>query len=167
MTTNLEVIHRQPDHQTFPLPLLFVHGAYTAAWVWDEYFLSFFARQGYDVHALSLRGHGSSAEAGTLRWTSLTDYAADLNQVIRRLGGTAVLIGHSMGATVVLKCLQTQRMPAVVLMAPVPVDGLLEASLLLAWRDPTLFWDMSLVQSLSVPMPVCGVPCSPTARPIP
>lgn len=148
MIVRLEVIHRQPAHQIFPAPLLFVHGANGGAWLWDEHFLSFFAHYGYDAYALSLRGHGMSAGSDMLRWTSLADYATDVNKVICQLGGAVVLIGHSMGATIVLKCLQKQRLPAAALMAPVPVDGLLEASLLLAWRDPALFWNMSLVQSL-------------------
>ncbi|KAF0114307.1 MAG: alpha/beta hydrolase fold protein [Rhodospirillaceae bacterium] len=148
MTVTLELISHQPERQIFPLPLLFIHGANAGAWVWEEHFLPFFARHGYSAHAMSLRGHGKSSGAAALRWASLADYKADLTQTIQQLGGAAVLIGHSMGATVILKYLQKQRVPAAVLMAPVPVEGVLESSLLLAWRDPGLFWYMSLVQAV-------------------
>jgi len=148
MTVKLELISHHAQRQVFPLPLLFVHGANAGAWVWEEHFLPFFARHGYNAHALSLRGHGKSSGAEALRWTSLADYKADLAQAIEQLGGAAVLIGHSMGATVILKYLQKQQASAAVLMAPVPVEGVLESSLLLAWRDPGLFWEMSLVQAV-------------------
>ena len=45
------------DH---PVPLLFVHGAWHAAWCWDEHFLGYFADRGYRAVALSFRGHGDS-----------------------------------------------------------------------------------------------------------
>ena len=41
-------------------PLLFVHGAYCAAWVWEEYFLPWFAQRGWNATAISLEGHGDS-----------------------------------------------------------------------------------------------------------
>ena len=44
---DLEVICRAPAGAARPTPLLFVHGAYTAAWCWDENFLPWFAEQGY------------------------------------------------------------------------------------------------------------------------
>ena len=58
---DLELISRTPTGRpTQATPLLFVHGVYTGAWVWDEYFLPYFAAQGYESHAVSLRGHGGS-----------------------------------------------------------------------------------------------------------
>jgi pimeloyl-ACP methyl ester carboxylesterase len=56
----LEVTTRTPTGEPRPTPLLFVHGAYCAAWVWDRHFLPFFADRDYEAHALSLRGHGAS-----------------------------------------------------------------------------------------------------------
>ena len=40
----LEIIVRQPEGRQQPHPLLFVHGAYSGAWCWDEYFLPYFAK---------------------------------------------------------------------------------------------------------------------------
>lgn len=146
---NLEIISRIPESPLHPVPLLFVHGANAGGWVWDEYFLPYFAERGYAAHAVSLRGHGGSGGKDTLRWTSLGDYVEDVRAAVARIGHPApVLIGHSMGGMVVQKYLQTTTAPAAVLMASVPPDGLLESSISLAWRDPSLFWEISLVQSL-------------------
>ena len=39
----LEVIDKGACSESHPAPLLFVHGAWHAAWCWDENFLGFFA----------------------------------------------------------------------------------------------------------------------------
>ena len=63
----LEVIDKGSVSDTHPVPLLFVHGAWHAAWCWDENFLSFFADKGYRALALSFRGHGDSPTDKPLR----------------------------------------------------------------------------------------------------
>lgn len=131
---HLEVITRRPESAPHPTPLLFVHGAWHAAWCWDEYFLSYFARQGYESHALSLRGHGKSA--GKVRWASAVDYVNDVEQVARSLDRLPVLIGHSMGGYVVQKYLEDRRAPAAVLLAPVPVIGIFPATVRYGLRHP-------------------------------
>src|SRR5512141_2985715 len=65
----LDVIDKGDPTDEHPAPLLFVHGAWHAAWCWDEHFLDFFAGQGFAVHALSLQGHGASEGGERLRWT--------------------------------------------------------------------------------------------------
>ena len=52
----LEVLCRTPAGTARPTPLLFVHGAYTAAWCWDENFLPWFAEQGYAAYAVMKGG---------------------------------------------------------------------------------------------------------------
>ena len=42
----IEVIDRGQVGGKHPAPLLFVHGAWHAAWCWDEHFLSYFADRG-------------------------------------------------------------------------------------------------------------------------
>ena len=68
----LEVIDKGSSTESHPVPLLFVHGTWHAAWCWDEHFLDFFADKGYRAVALSLRGHGvnrpgESGVSGTSR----------------------------------------------------------------------------------------------------
>ena len=53
------------------------------------------AQAGYRVAVADLRGHGDSSMGD---WTSIsrTDVAGDLLALIRRLGGPAVIVGHSL-----------------------------------------------------------------------
>ena len=105
--------------------LLFVHGGYTNLWCWQPYFLPYFARRGFVARALSLRGHGKSGGAESLFLASLDDYAQDVADVASTLPEPPVLVGHSMGAAVVERALERIAAPAMVLLAPIPPDGLL------------------------------------------
>jgi pimeloyl-ACP methyl ester carboxylesterase len=105
-------------------PILFVHGAWHAAWCWEN-FLPYFADRGYAAYAVSLRGHGASAGRDGIRWHSAAhDYVADIAQVIETLPQPPILVGHSMGGYVVQKYLETHQAAAGVLLASVPVSGL-------------------------------------------
>lgn len=110
-----------PAHTT---PLLFVHGAWCAAWCWAEHFLPYLAEQGFTAHALSLRGHGNSDGRERLQWASIADYVADVEQIVSELGCSPVLVGHSMGGFVVQHYLAAHTSPAAVLMASAPHRGL-------------------------------------------
>ena len=68
---DLEVITRTPEGPARPTPILCVHGAWHAAWCWDEHFLPAFARRGYTAHAVSLRGHRGSGGRASPRWWGL------------------------------------------------------------------------------------------------
>jgi pimeloyl-ACP methyl ester carboxylesterase len=57
----LEVIDKGSATESHPVPLLFVHGTWHAAWCWDEHFLDFFGDKGFRAVAVSLRSHGASA----------------------------------------------------------------------------------------------------------
>ncbi|MEO7728261.1 MAG: alpha/beta fold hydrolase [Burkholderiales bacterium] len=142
----LELISHVPAKPSHPAQLLFVHGAFVAAWCWDEHFLPYFAQQGYAAHAVSLRGHGGSAGRDTLVATSIDDYENDVQRIARHLGSPLVIIGHSMGGMVVQRCLHKLPATAAVLMASVPPEGLLGSSMLLAARDPELFSEVNLLQ---------------------
>lgn len=131
---NLEVITRKSETAVRPTPLLFVHGAWHGAWCWDEFFLPYFARFGYDCYALSLRGHGKSE--GRVRWASYGRYVEDVAQVAATLPRPPVVIGHSMGGYIVQKFLETQTMPAGVLLASIPSFGAIPAALRTLRRHP-------------------------------
>jgi non-heme chloroperoxidase len=141
----LEVLSYEPRGGSPRPPLLFVHGAFTAAWCWAEHFLPFFSARGYQAHALSLRGHGMSEGRAQLDWHSISDYVDDVAEVAAGLTTPPVLIGHSMGGLVVQKYLERATVPAAVLMASVPPQGLLSASLQLAMQTPDLFRDINTV----------------------
>jgi pimeloyl-ACP methyl ester carboxylesterase len=123
----LETIVRTPKTQSHKTPLLFIHGMWHGAWCWDENFLPYFAEHGYQVSALSLRGHAGSE--GKIWGNTISNYVSDVEQVAGKFETAPVLIGHSMGGFITQKYLETHNAPASVLLASNPHFGL--------W--PTLF----------------------------
>jgi len=121
----LEIISHVPEMPTTRPPLLLVHGAWHAAWCWESNFFEWFSRQGWEVHAVSLRGHGDSDGAKRLRWFSIADYVEDIENTIDRIGRPPVLIGHSMGGFVVQAYLENHVVPGAVLLASAPPTGTL------------------------------------------
>jgi len=139
----LEILVKSPAGQAKPTPLLFVHGAYTAAWCWEEHFLPWFARAGYESYAVSLSGHGKSRDRHMLDGYSIDDYVNDLVEAVQALPAPPVLIGHSMGGFVVQKYLEKHDVPGVVLMASVPPQGLWSSALGLMFKKPNLLQDLN------------------------
>lgn len=139
MLSALEVIERGRGSDIHPAPLVFLHGAWHAAWCWEEHFLEYFADRGYRALALSLRGHGRSASAKPLRACSLTDYIEDLTLIAGSLPRKPVVIGHSMGGLIVLKYLESHTAAAGVLMAPTPPLAYLGTGLRWLRRHPWHF----------------------------
>lgn len=155
VTTELEVLHFPPtggkatggDATELP-PLLFLHGAFAGAWIWAEHYLPWFAAQGWDCYAPSLRGHGNSPGKDRLDFLGVEDYIADALSVLDSLPQKPVVIGHSMGGMVAQRCLARRELPAGVLIASAPPQGLLESTVGLAWRDPFVFREMSKLVGL-------------------
>ena len=133
---NLEVRKRLPGNASGKPPLLFVHGGYCDAWVWEPYFLPWFAARGYPAYALSLRGHGASGGRGTLLAAGLDDYEADVEHVAGTLKAPPVLIGHSMGAAIVERIVAKRPVRGAALLAPLPPAGLLQIATRLAASHP-------------------------------
>ncbi|WP_197383082.1 alpha/beta hydrolase [Mycolicibacterium mengxianglii] len=140
----LEVIDRGAVNESHPAPLLFVHGAWHAAWCWEENFLSFFADRGYRALALSLRGHGDSRTEKPLRSCSLADFVHDVSVVAESLPTAPVIIGHSMGGFIVQKYLESNDAPAGVLMTSMPPQGNLGSTLRWMRDHPWHFTKMTL-----------------------
>lgn len=132
----IEVITRTPTTPAHPTPLLFVHGAWHGAWCWDAFFLSYFAQQGYIVHAMSLRGHGKSAGGERFRWIAASEHVQDVAQVVASLGTQPILIGHSMGGFIIQKYLETHSAPAAVLLTPIPRHGIWQFTMRLLRHHP-------------------------------
>ncbi len=141
----LEIITRQPTGTSRPVPLLFVHGSFSHAGIWDVNFLPYFADLGYTAHAVSLRGHGASEGRPLLPWCSLNDYVKDLAEAVESIGGTAVLIGHSMGGMVVQRYLRVGTARGVVLMASVPPYGMWDSTIGMLFRDPLLVHQLGML----------------------
>lgn len=124
-------------------PLLFIHGAYTAAWCWAEHFLPYFARAGCHCHAVSLSGHGASRRRDHLDSYSIDDYINDVAEVAAQLPVPPVLIGHSMGGFVVQKYLEQHHAAVAVLMCSVPPQGLAASAFGMLFSRPNLLVDLN------------------------
>ena len=146
--SGLELISHTPTHPNGLPPLLLVHGAFCSASIWEPHFIPHFARRGFTVHALSLRGHGRSEGAESLAWASISDYVEDLCSVAEGLDEAPVLIGHSMGGMVVQRFLDGGlAVPAAVLMASVPPHGLWSSGWGMALHHPYLASQLTLLQA--------------------
>lgn len=146
---NLDLISRYPETTPKPTPLLFVHGSFSDARVWDANFLPYFAQQGYESHAVSLRGHGLSEGHDHLHTWRLADYVDDLDKAVQGMSRPPLLIGHSMGGMVIQKYLEDHTgIAGMALMASVPPQGLLPTNLHMAMRHPIRFQQMLLFAML-------------------
>jgi len=106
-------------------PIVFVHGTFHAGWCWAEHWMDYFAQQGLESHAISLRGtSGSPVEQSSVK---VREHVADLDAFIqKRLGGASpILVGHSFGGATVLKFLEQNGAAAsgVALLCAVPPSG--------------------------------------------
>jgi len=145
----LEIINRKPAGKVKDTPLLFVHGKWHGAWCWDEHFLPYFASHGYDSTAFSLRGHAESEGRKKLRWTSIAEYVADLEQVAGKFDTPPVIIAHSMGGFITQKYLETHHNhPAVVLLTPIPPTGLWPTTFLVLRERPMVLFKAIATLSL-------------------
>ncbi len=150
----LELLIHQPTHDVKRTPLLFVHGFVHAAWCYEDYFLPYFAQQGYNAAALSLQGHGASPVQGSLRWKRLVKhYVADVAQAAAQLeqqfGTRPVIIGHSMGGIITQHYLARHMAPAGILLASCPTHGVIMTVLRSAWKYPLRFLRANLMLDFS------------------
>ncbi len=151
----LEVIDKGTAGPSHPVPLLFVHGAWHAAWCWDEHFLDYFAARGFRAVALSLRGHGSSPASQRLRDLSFADYVEDLTTVARSLPAPPVVIGHSMGGVITQLYLAANDAPAAALMCSMPPQGYLRSGLRWMRRHP---WHFAKLTATGASLPYVSTP---------
>lgn len=144
----LELITRKPDSAAHPTPILFVHGAWHAAWCWDEYFMPYFARRGYLSFAMSYRGHGGSDGRDSLLRNLSRDYVEDLSQVTQDIeqqtGALPIVVSHSLGGYVTQKLLERRQLPAAVLLASIPTTGALPFFGRFMLRHPAAFFKAAL-----------------------
>ncbi len=132
----LELVRETPKGKSRDISLLFIHGMWHGAWCWQEYFLPFFAQNGYDVFALSLRGHAGSEGHEGLRWHSIADYVRDVEWAISQIDRPTIIIGHSMGGYITQKYLETHDAPAAVLLTSVPTVTLWPATFRVLSKHP-------------------------------
>lgn len=106
--------------------------------------MPYFQDAGFDTYALDLRGHGNTPCDTSLNLVSTSDYLADIQQAVAKIGQTPVLVGHSMGGYLVQKYLEKSPSKATILLAPTPLSGVWGASLGYLMRFPGYFFLGSL-----------------------
>ena len=102
----LTQIHHSPEPSPVTPatpPLVIAHGLYGSARNWNV--IAKRLAVGRRVVAVDMRNHGASPH---LPSHSYGDMAADLAEVIGQLGGTADLLGHSMGGKAAMQLALTQ-----------------------------------------------------------
>lgn len=147
---NLEILKALPSAPSAKPPVLFLHGAFSGAWVWAEHVLDFVAERGHAAYALSFRGHGRSEGRGDLARHGLADYADDVRATIRSIGHPPILVGHSMGGLVAQRCLGRERLAGLALMAPVPPEGVMAANAHLVLRELGLWAEIAQAATVGV-----------------
>lgn len=147
----LELLHAAPEGRISNKHILFVHGICVGAWVWEPYFLPFFANAGYHAWALSLRGHAGSPGRENLSFASLADYAEDVAWAVRHIGEPVIVVGHSMGGAVVQRWVYEGGNPrGMALLSSVPPWGLAMVAMNMGFCSPGLFGELFKMNQFGV-----------------
>ena len=87
--------------------------------------MDYFASLGYEVHAISLPGHGnSSLNKGHINFYSFGEYVNVLAGEVEKISPAPVLIGHSLGGAITQKYLESHQLPGAALLASLPPVGM-------------------------------------------
>lgn len=117
------------ENQTKKETILFVHGAWHGKWCWDKYFRLFFEEKGFRVVTFDLPGHSSSGKVTGINKFSVKNYVDALKNEVAKLEKEPIIVAHSMGGLILQKYLETEVCKKAVLLAPVPVSGVLRTTL--------------------------------------
>ena len=120
--------------------IVMIHGAFCASWAFDDY-RRLFEAHGARVIAPTLRHHDivpGTRAARELGVTSVLDYAADIEALVRELDEPPILIGHSMGGLIAQIVATRVPVKALALIAPSAPWGTL----------PTSPWEIVSAQGL-------------------
>jgi pimeloyl-ACP methyl ester carboxylesterase len=116
--TGLETV----GSSTRPRPVLFVHGWWGGAWVWDR-FMERFAQRGHACFAINLRGYHDSKPVADMGNVSFDDHLEDIRTAMDALD-RPVLVTHSASGLIALKLAETQPIAAAVHLVPSPPAGI-------------------------------------------
>lgn len=88
------VLFGQNKERTYIL----VHGAWHGAWSWNKV-IPLMTDKGYKVIAIDLPGHGEDTTNASN--VSFADYVKKVTETANKVEGEVILVGHSMGGTVI------------------------------------------------------------------
>jgi pimeloyl-ACP methyl ester carboxylesterase len=110
---NISLEHYLPNKEIKDKKLLFVHSSGHGSWMWKN-FLSYFAERDYDAWAINLRGHHLSDPVEDWGKVGVKEYLEDIDQAVKRVGGSVVLIGHSMSGLLILKYAESHQVAGLI-----------------------------------------------------
>ena len=132
----LEIIEARVGTDKDAVPILCVHGASGGAWMWEK-FLQVLAVRGRRASAISVRGHGQSEGHRAIQLATLEDHTCDLFRALAEFEQPPIVIAHSLGSLLIQRLLGRVRMKALVLIAPLPPEGMFPLSARLIGTKPT------------------------------
>jgi len=92
--------------------ILFVHGEWTGSWVWEEYFMKFFAREGFDCYSFDLYENIESDLGKNIKGTnSVVGITKKISIIIDKYDISPILIGHGMGCAYIMAYLSQLPKP--------------------------------------------------------
>jgi pimeloyl-ACP methyl ester carboxylesterase len=115
-------------------PVLLVHGAWHGPWCWNDW-VHELADRGFRPMTVTLPGHDRPG-SGERIWYGLSGYVDEVVGQLRFLGPDTVVVGHSMGGLVTQRALERAPAALGVLLASVPISGVLGAAVRTARRAP-------------------------------
>jgi pimeloyl-ACP methyl ester carboxylesterase len=110
--------------------IFLIHGMWGGPWYWENY-RRVFEQQGYRCIAVTLPFHDMAPDDvpdPRLGTTSLLNYAAAVEQEIRQIGVTPILVGHSMGGLLAQILGSRGMAKALVLLSPSSPAGIIGLS---------------------------------------
>jgi len=109
---------------------------------------------GYEVHAISLPGHGnSSLLKGNINRYSFQDYLDCMGDEIAKLSSPPVLVGHSLGGYLAQKYIESNKLPGTVLLSSTPNSNLLPLFGKIMLRHPVHALRITFSQNLAFTKP--------------
>jgi pimeloyl-ACP methyl ester carboxylesterase len=106
--------------------IIMIHGMWGSGWYWENY-KKYFEAKGYKCIVPTLRYHDINPKSVPLRelgTTSILDYAADLEKLIKEIGGQPIIIGHSMGGLIAQILASHGLASTAVLLCPASPSGI-------------------------------------------
>src|SRR4030042_400347 len=124
--------------------IVMIHGMWGTGSYWEN-FKGFFESKGYRCVVPTLRFHDMDPKGlpdPRLGTTSLLDYAADLEKLIRELHGAPILMGRSMGGLLAQILRSRGLAKALVLLTPASPHGIiaLKPSVIKSFRSGLTRW---------------------------
>jgi pimeloyl-ACP methyl ester carboxylesterase len=95
-----------------------------------------FAQRGFEVHAISLRGHGASDRPASFNLCGVEAYLNDIEAALAQITPAPVVVAHSLGAYLMQHYLARRELPGVVLLCGLPHTGAFRFLSQWAWRHP-------------------------------